>query len=482
VVIRKCVVLLAPVLALAVLLTVGGAGPVLADARPSIVSITLDADNHAVVTWAKEPWQASLDVWWSSGDGTVAAPDANWNGHYGWPLVDCWGGQQNGQPTGRGPNTTWLYGGHCQGQDVADEAETTTTNVALAPGTYFFQVIVAGENADTGAKCSYQDKGLPTECLSPHYSDTYRLTVSPLGGGTGTAAPGTVQPLPEPTLCLGQAGPTCPPGANPSLPQEIDGPGGIDLPQDGHVDVASGAQATFNPPFNLDVEFGEIHFSEDLAIFHCPAWTEPYPPEATLGSWIGIRCRTVTTPEAGALVEGTDFDATVSATTTTFYVFSGKIEVSDLGHEGVVSVGPGQMTIVRDGQTPSAPVSFDTSSASLRWWDTGPTDAQIAAIVFVSVSLFFLVYFLPAIVVLVRRPEHWRLVGLIDLLTAWTVIGWIVALVFAFALPGPGSTASGPPPLSPDGGWWWDGQVWRPMPLQPRAAGAHPTAPWPTRR
>ena len=438
--IRKYVLLLAPLLALAGLLTVGGARPVLADARPAVVSVTLDANNHAVVTWSKEGWQGSLDVWWSSGDGGVAAPYANWNGHYGWPLVDCWGGDQNGQPTGRGPNNTWLYGQQCQGQDVPDEATGTTTNVALAPGTYFFQVIVAGENAATGAKCSYSDKGLPTECLSPHYSDTYRVMVAPLSGGTGTAAPGMSE-LPEPTLCLAQAGPTCPPGANPN-PQEITGPDGIDLPQGGHVDVADGGRATLNPPYNMDVEFGEIHFSEDLAVFHCPAWTEPYPPETTLGSWIGIRCRTVTTPQAGALVEGTDFDVTVSATTTTFYVFSGKIEVSGLGHEGVVSVGPGQMTSVLDGQTPSAPVAFDTTDRSVRWWDTGRTDSQTATVAIVSVSLFLL-----------------------------------VALVLALGFRRSGSAPTRPPALSPDGRWWWDGIAWRPMPPKPPAAG--PPTGWP---
>ena len=89
-------------LAVAGLLTVSGARPVLADARPSIVSVTLDANNHAVVTWSKEPWQASLDVWWSTGDGAVASPDPGWNTHYGLPLVDCWGGQQNGQGVGQG--------------------------------------------------------------------------------------------------------------------------------------------------------------------------------------------------------------------------------------------------------------------------------------------------------------------------------------------------------------------------------------------
>jgi hypothetical protein len=241
--------------------------------------------------------------------------------------------------------------------------------------------------------------------------------------------------LPEPTPCVAQAGPTCPPGANPS-PREIAGPGGIDLPQGGHVDVAGGGRVTLHPPYNLDVEFGEIHFSEDLAVFHCPAWTQPYPPEATLGSWIGIRCRTVTTPHAGALVEGTDFDVTVSATTTTFYVFSGKVEVSGLGHEGVVSVGPGQMTSVPDGQTPSAPVAFDTRDRSLRWWDTGPADTQIATIAFVSVSLFLL-----------------------------------VALVLALGFRRSGSTPARAPALSPDGRWWWDGIAWRPMPPKPPAAG-----------
>jgi hypothetical protein len=461
--IRKRVPLLAPLLALVGLLTVGGAGPVLADARPSILSVTFDAQNHAIVTWHKEAWQASLDVLWSSGDGGVAAPDANWDGHYGLPLVDCWGGDQNGKTTGPGPNNTWLFGQHCQGQDVPDEAEDTTTRVALAPGVYYFQVTIAGENAATGAKCNYQDKNLPTECLSIHYSDTYRVTVEPLGGGTGTS-----QPLPEPTLCIAQAGPTCPPGANPT-PQELDKPGGIDLPMGGHVDVASGGKATFNPPYNLDVEFGEIHFSEDLAVFHCPAWTEPYPPETTLGSWIGVRCRTVTTPHAGALVEGTDFDVTVTATNTRFYVFSGKIEVSDLGHQGVVSVGPGQMTNVPDGETPSAPAAFDASDRSLRWWDTGHTDAQVGPIVLISLGLLML-YILPLIVILVRRPERWQRVALVDLLAGWTVIGWIAALALALTLPRMGSTYIPPPALSPDGKWWWDGQAWRPMPPQPPAA------------
>ncbi len=58
-------------------------------------------------------------------------------------------------------------------------------------------------------------------------------------------------------------------------------------------------------------------------------------------------------------------------------------------------------------------------------------DTEIALIIFVSVGLFFLVYFLPAIVVLARRPNRWQLIGLLDLVAAWTVIGWIAAMWLA---------------------------------------------------
>jgi hypothetical protein len=180
------------VLALGAVLVSGSSSPVLADPRPVIVSVTTDDQNHAVVTWQKQNWQASLNVWWSSGDGAAASPGAGWNDHYGWPLVDCYahaGGQEVA-----GPNGTWLFGATCQGQDVADEATSTTTKVVLAPGTYFFQVIVSGENADTGLTCNYRDKGLPTECLSSHYSDVYRVTVSPLAARTPAAGTSGPQP------------------------------------------------------------------------------------------------------------------------------------------------------------------------------------------------------------------------------------------------------------------------------------------------
>ncbi len=463
--IRKCVPLLAPLLALVYLLMPGGAEPVLADARPSIVSITLDANNHAVVTWSKEPWQGSIDVKWSTGDGTVAAPYANWDTHYGLPLVDCYGQPLAGNPFG-GDSTKgqWIYGQHCKGQDVSDAATTATTWDALLPGVYYFQVAVNGENHETGQPCSYKDKGLPTECLSPHYSDVGRLTVLAEASNSPPASPGT-SAQPAPSVQPGSSG-----GSGPTTPQAMNGPGRFVVAGGGRVDVGAGGQVISNPPFNLDVRHGMMHLQEDPVSFHCPPWTRPYSPETTLADWIGVRCRTVTTPQAGVLVMGTEFSVTVSDSETIFWVFEGQIEISDLFHRDAVLVGPGQTTTVLSDKTPTTPVAFDTSDDSLRWWDAGPSDAEIAAIIFVSVSLFFLAYFLPAIAVLVRRPMHWQLVGLLDLLAAWTVIGWIVALVLAFALPMAGSAATGPPVLSPDERWWWDGHAWRPVPTEPQAA------------
>jgi hypothetical protein len=425
-------VAVAAVLAFGAVLVSGSSSLVLADPRPVIVSVTMDDQNHAIVTWQKQDWQGSLNVWWSSGDGTAAAPGSPWNDHYGWPLVDCYA-HANGDEVA-GPNGTWLFGATCQGQDVRDADTSTTTKVVLAPGTYFFQVAVSGENADTGLACNYRDKSLPTECLSIHYSDVYRVTVSPLAAGTPAA--GTGGPQPEPTLL---------PGATPS-PREIDGPGGLDLPEGGgHVDVAEGGQATFNPPYNLDVEVGEIHFSEDLAIFHCPAWTVPYPPETTLGSWVGVRCRTVTTLQAGALIEGTDLDVVATQTVSRFYVFSGRIEVSDLVHRGVVAVGPGQMTTVANGQTPTAPVAFDTHAASLRWWDR-PSDAEVAIVVALGVTGVMVLYFQPAILAWVLRLRSARQILAVNLFAGWTVIGWFVSLHLVYAGRQSGYPALAQPP------------------------------------
>ena len=457
--IRKLAPLPALLLAFLGLLTVGGVPPVYADARPTIVSITLDDNNHAVVTWTKESWQGSTAVKWSTGDGAVAAPYANWDGHYGLPLVDCYGQPLDGNPFG-GDSThgQWNYGQHCNGQDVGDAVTKGTTWEALPPGVYYFQVTVAGEDHQTGRACNYQDKMLPTECLSEHYSDVVRLTVRPDSGHS-----------PGPSIeSSGEPGSTDEPGSSAqpgqTAPVVMNGPGQFVPVGGGQVDVGAGGRVVANPPFNLDVGSGQMHLRENLVSFHCPSWTQPFPPETTLQDWIGVRCRTVTTPQAGALVKGTEFSVTVSAESTTFWVFEGQIEVSDLSHRGAVLLGPGQTTTVFTGKTPTAPAAFDTGDSTLRWWESEPSDAEVAVIVLVTLGLFFLVYFLPAIVVLARRPERWRMIGLLDLLAGWTVIGWIVALALALTSPRPSSNATIRPVLSPDGRWWWDGYAWRPVP------------------
>jgi hypothetical protein len=49
--------------------------------------------------------------------------------------------------------------------------------------------------------------------------------------------------------------------------------------------------------------------------------------------------------------------------------------------------------------------------------------------------LVFAIYLLPSIVALLRKSAKTTAVVIINLLLAWTVIGWFVALVMAFASP-----------------------------------------------
>ena len=98
------------------------------------------------------------------GDGAVASPDPGWNTHYGLPLVDCWGGQQNGQTTGAGPKQHVAVRGILPGQGrIADEAESTTTERCARTR----DVLLPGHRCQARTRprarsCSYQDKGLPT--------------------------------------------------------------------------------------------------------------------------------------------------------------------------------------------------------------------------------------------------------------------------------------------------------------------------------
>jgi hypothetical protein len=62
----------------------------------------------------------------------------------------------------------------------------------------------------------------------------------------------------------------------------------------------------------------------------------------------------------------------------------------------------------------------------------------------VTTILPWLVYFLPMLLAILLRNRRWIVVGLVNLLLGWTIIGWFVALVLAFSL------QKRPPPV-------WDG-------------------------
>jgi Superinfection immunity protein len=52
---------------------------------------------------------------------------------------------------------------------------------------------------------------------------------------------------------------------------------------------------------------------------------------------------------------------------------------------------------------------------------------------FIVLILFLAIYFLPWIVALVRNAPRMTAIFVLNLLLGWTVIGWVIALVWAFA-------------------------------------------------
>lgn len=134
-----------------------------ADSLPFIVNVTLDAQNHAVVTWTKQSGQGSTNVKWTK-DGTDGAP---WgDGSYGTPLADC-EGDLRPNPAG---DSQWLYGRSCKGDDVADSATKHVTKEIMQVGVYYFQVSVNGDRNHAS--------GSPTS-FAPHYSGVLKFTVNP---------------------------------------------------------------------------------------------------------------------------------------------------------------------------------------------------------------------------------------------------------------------------------------------------------------
>jgi hypothetical protein len=59
------------------------------------------------------------------------------------------------------------------------------------------------------------------------------------------------------------------------------------------------------------------------------------------------------------------------------------------------------------------------------------TDGSVFGVVFVGLVIFAL-YFLPWIVAEMRKHRNATAIGVLNLFTGWTFIGWVIALVWAF--------------------------------------------------
>jgi hypothetical protein len=145
---------------------------------------------------------------------------------------------------------------------------------------------------------------------------------------------------------------------------------GTDLPQqanlgNGQVLAQFGAKGFAELPWFVDVQSGALYWTEHhLTTFSCRFGSVPDPGKA---SFILQRCRYVVTPQAVAVLLGTEFAVNVSRGATAFRVFSGEVDVTDLAGTKTVRLAAGQMTTVNAGGVPSEPVPF--ASASVRhWW------------------------------------------------------------------------------------------------------------------
>jgi hypothetical protein len=145
---------------------------------------------------------------------------------------------------------------------------------------------------------------------------------------------------------------------------------GPDLPQqanlgNGQVLAQPGAKGFAELPWFVDVQSGALYWTEHhLTTFSCRFGSVPDPSKAP---FILQRCRYVVTPQAVAVLLGTEFAVDVSRGATAFRVFSGEVDVSDLAGTKTVQLAAGQMTTVATGGVPSEPVSFASSSVR-HWW------------------------------------------------------------------------------------------------------------------
>lgn len=105
---------------------------------------------------------------------------------------------------------------------------------------------------------------------------------------------------------------------------------------------------------------------------------------------------------------------------------------------------------------------------------------EVAVVVTEVTFLAYLIlglFFLPTIVGIYRGVDGLAIVILLNVFLAWTLAGWVGALIRALGPTRAQVGASMPaaqvarPLVSPDGRHWWDGRAWQPMP------GTSPTLP-----
>jgi hypothetical protein len=88
---------------------------------------------------------------------------------------------------------------------------------------------------------------------------------------------------------------------------------------------------------------------------------------------------------------------------------------------------------------------------------------EVVCIAYIILGLFFL----PTIVGIYRRVDGLAVVVLLNIFLAWTLAGWVGALIRALG-PTKAQVAAAAPVaslvISPDGRYWWDGRAWQSMP------------------
>jgi len=147
-----------------------------------------------------------------------------------------------------------------------------------------------------------------------------------------------------------------------NLPQQMNPGNGV------RVAAQPGARGFQALPWLVDIQSGALYWTENLTHFSCRFGSTPDPDKA---SFIIQRCRYVITPDADAVLEGTQFSVIVAPGKTVFDVFQGAVEVSDLTGTKIVTVTAGQTTTVPASGAPTDPISFDPALVD-HWWNGSP--------------------------------------------------------------------------------------------------------------